>query len=1183
MRLNMPNWAYSGGHILPWRWSCLCMAKQTGKKRPGGMRTGTRAAGWLQSLSQCCGLAVEPSLAAAVRRHQIDALTRHSAMVGAINLVNSLLLASMLREAVPGPLLAAWVGAVWVLWGYLLWHRWRRRHAPPPPAVKPATVRRAIAYAAIAGALWGLASPMVFITGGLQQQLILAFVVGGMCAGAIATLSSFPAICYAYVLPATIPAVIGFVAAGTSTTLVMTAMVVIFIASLLLVMRRGFATVLSGIRAQTHNQDLMNELSTTHARLVDALESVPAGIVVCDLDDRVVACNSRFRSWMTAGKGGRVQPGTPYERVLARTAATIFRRGAGARKQAWIEKRMARHRSRGQPDEITLADGRVVRIHERPTADGGTVSVFLDISDLKENQIELTRQSNLMRAILDHMAQGLVVFDEERHVITANHRVSDLLDAPAEFFEQGRSIDDLIGFSIDRDQYDERTAATVENFRKAAEKGKSFQVIFRRHDGRTIETHCNPMPDGGHVVTYTDVTDHKRAEDARARYSALLQATLDNMGQGLIVFDSELTILAVNQRAMDMLNMPKEVLHVGASFTELIEFAAQRGDYGAGNSEEVVERVLALATGTIPHTFDRTMPGGVILEARAQPRPEGGHVITYTDITERRHAEQRILRAERQLRDGIESIRDGFLLLDADDRVVMHNRRWVEIYDHFGAHNYKSLIGVSFEEILRVSAERGLVGGDDPQTWLRERMERHRHPGDEPVELQLADGRTMLVSERSTSEGGTVLLHTDITALKRAETRLTDAVECLPDCFALFDADDRLVLFNPKYREAFGDAGDIVETGITFEEIIRRGIDRGQFLEAKGREEAFIAERVKEHQTLGRPLEMKMGNGRWYRIEERRTREGGIVGARVDVTELKEREAARQRSEEELARRVGELENLRERLEAQGSELRELAGRLVLARDEAHAANKAKSDFLANMSHELRTPLNAILGFSEIMSQELLGPLGNETYRQYLNDIHESGAHLLSLINDILDISKIEAGRMELHEDRIALREIVDASVRLIRERAETGEIKLVVSLARDLPDIRADARAIKQILLNLLSNAVKFTEAGGQVEVRIETPTEDGVAIAISDNGVGMSEADVKKALIPFGQVDSSLSRKHSGTGLGLPLVRSLAELHGGRLEVVSEPGTGTMATVILPPERLLEPINDAERKSAM
>ncbi|MFQ6017877.1 MAG: sensor histidine kinase [Kiloniellaceae bacterium] len=289
-----------------------------------------------------------------------------------------------------------------------------------------------------------------------------------------------------------------------------------------------------------------------------------------------------------------------------------------------------------------------------------------------------------------------------------------------------------------------------------------------------------------------------------------------------------------------------------------------------------------------------------------------------------------------------------------------------------------------------------------------------------------------------------------------------------------------------------------------------------------------------------------------------------------EVAERKRAEAALRESERALQARLTELEEAHRRLEWQGADLVRLAGDLRIARDEADAASRAKSQFLALMSHELRTPLNAIIGFSEIIRNESFGPVGTIQYRDYANDIHSSGQHLLELINDILDLSKVESGADELHEENTHVPTVVDAAFTLIKDRAAQGGIRLESELQDGLPMLRADQRKLKQILVNLLSNAMKFTEAGGQVTLKTWCRLDSGFVFQVIDTGIGIPPEKIPTVLSPFGQVDTEFSRKHEGTGLGLPLAKAFVERHGGSLDLQSEEGVGTTVTVRFPADRI-------------
>ena len=252
---------------------------------------------------------------------------------------------------------------------------------------------------------------------------------------------------------------------------------------------------------------------------------------------------------------------------------------------------------------------------------------------------------------------------------------------------------------------------------------------------------------------------------------------------------------------------------------------------------------------------------------------------------------------------------------------------------------------------------------------------------------------------------------------------------------------------------------------------------------------------------------------------------------------------------------------------------------LYRAKDAAEVASRAKSAFLANMSHELRTPLNAIIGFSEMLELQTFGALGHPRYRGYARDIGDSGRHLLSVINDVLDISRVEFGALDLVEESIDLAALIAASLRLVESKGRDAGLRLELALPRDLPMITADARRLRQVLLNVLSNAVKFTPAGGLVRVKAAV-TGDGVTVTVEDSGIGIAPEDIVKVLRPFGQIDSRLARKYEGTGLGLPLAKAMTESHGGTLEIRSAPGRGTTVSIGLPAWRIraADPADAAE-----
>jgi len=364
-----------------------------------------------------------------------------------------------------------------------------------------------------------------------------------------------------------------------------------------------------------------------------------------------------------------------------------------------------------------------------------------------------------------------------------------------------------------------------------------------------------------------------------------------------------------------------------------------------------------------------------------------------------------------------------------------------------------------------------------------------------------------------------------------AESRLRDAIESLSEAFALWDAGDQLLLCNRNYGVMLGLSMDQLQPGASRDavtQLIRAGVKQ---------EQPAVAGRY----------EVEMKDGRWLQVSERRTTEGGAVVTITETTTVKRQQETRRANEQQLA---------------------DLARKYEAEKIKAEGANRAKSEFLANMSHELRTPLNAINGFSEMMVGEMYGPLGDPRYGEYASDILSSGQHLLALINDILDMSKIEAGKMHLRFEPISLEEVADSAIRLVRNRAEAVGVALTLDLPT-LPDIEADYRAIKQVLLNLLSNAIKYTPRGGSIVITAEPKADvmgGRIKVSVTDTGIGIPQEDLARLAKPFEQVDSHLARTTSGTGLGLALTKSLVEMHNGVLTLESTPGEGTVVSFVLP-----------------
>ena len=517
-----------------------------------------------------------------------------------------------------------------------------------------------------------------------------------------------------------------------------------------------------------------------------------------------------------------------------------------------------------------------------------------------------------------------------------------------------------------------------------------------------------------------------------------------------------------------------------------------------------------------------------------------GYRGTGRDLTKETLAEERAATAQARLSEAIESVPESFAFFDPEDRLVLCNSRHREIH---AAVAHLLVPGTPFEEICRAIAYREQPAGAQgrEEDWVRDRLQRHIAADKLAFEERQIGDAWYQISDRRTRDGGSVVVQTEITAVKRREQELAEksallraTLDHMGQGLLVLDAELRIRIWNDRWLELLEIAREIVSVGLPFERLMRKAARRGDY--GPGEVDTLVARRMEQFRKPG-PRMVHKTPTRLVEVRRAFMPDGSILFTYADITEDK-------RAEADLRR----------------------------AKDEAEMASRSKTEFLANMSHELRTPLNAIIGFSDILMGQIFGPLGDRRYNDYARDIRDSGLHLLNLINDVLDVSKVEFGKVELAEEPVDIAAVVESCTRLMRDRADSAGVLMVQALPRGLPQIKGDSRRLKQILLNLLSNAVKFTPSGGRVTVRASSAA-DGFRIAVEDTGIGIAKEDLATALRPFGQIDSRLARKYQGTGLGLPLAHSMAELHGGRLELDSLPGHGTTAVIWLPPTRVILP----------
>ncbi len=619
-----------------------------------------------------------------------------------------------------------------------------------------------------------------------------------------------------------------------------------------------------------------------------------------------------------------------------------------------------------------------------------------------------------------------------------------------------------------------------------------------------------------------------------------LQRALEGTDLGLVVIDGRRRIRLTNEWLKSILKIPEELLKTNADFAEALRFCHERGDFDTPEGVPPIDPLIGQLTSE--QTLSRTLTGPNSTPILFRHQHVGGEefLLTFRDISSRHATELALQDSERRLLDFAEASADWFWEMDENYRYTWFSDNYERNFGIEARSRYK-------KSRFELTAEWADEDGEAKHLACLEQRLPFRNVISRPL---LDDDRIVWIRasgapfyDESGNFKGYRGVSSDITEeiafRERARSdseRIATAMDGLRESMALFDGQDRLIFCNEAFRELNNQIADIIVSGVTFEEILRANIGKSYVRDSNDDPEAYVQRRLREFHKPESPVDLELRNGSWVRATVQILDNGERVLTVNDITGLKQAEAD-----------------------------------LRAAKEQAEQANRAKSMFLANMSHELRTPLNAISGFSEIIRQELFGPLGDPHYGEYAQDIHASGQHLLAIINDILDLARIEEGQDKLEDSEQSIAEVINACMPLVRGRATTARVQIGLEIEKDLPRVVLDLRRTKQILINLLSNSIKFTEPGGNITIAAAKSDDGGMVVTVRDSGIGMRPEDIRKALEPFGQIDSSLARRYEGTGLGLSLARQLTEAHGGRLEIDSDLGVGTTVRILLPPDRLV------------
>ena len=735
--------------------------------------------------------------------------------------------------------------------------------------------------------------------------------------------------------------------------------------------------------------------------------------------------------------------------------------------------------------------------------------------------------------IIEVLPVGVALVDPQRRIMLMNQAFRDSLDLPPDAFPPGIPVEDAVRSTAYRGVYgpgdpEEQVTAVL-----AADRSRPGRLRRRVFQGRSFDLFNSPLPDGSYVVTAIETTSLIAARAQAERAVAQTTTAISGLRVGLGAFGPDGVLLFANPRLAELLAVPADRIGPGMTFAALLTMMADSDEYAGADWIAFLAEQREANRG-VPFAVRLLRSNGQVVDVASDPLPDGGWTITVADISQLARAESEAQRRARLLDSILEAVPHGICVYGPDRRVTLFNRSYSLVMA--GA---PVQIGDHIVDVIRRRAESGEFGpgeADDVYSQQmafdisRPQMRRRHRP----------DGSAIDIRTAPLPDGGHISVVTDITPLVQAEDEITRRAEEMSAMLAsirhgilLWSADKRLVASNAIAAELLGHPPGLLTPGRTEAEVHADMVLRGEW---GGGEQALAVARDLQERDRSVPYTRQIvtNAGRVLDMRSDPAPDGGWVSTFTDVTETRT-------AQEELQR----------------------------AKVAAEAANQAKSRFLATMSHELRTPLNAVIGFSDALLREaaVADPVRTGEFAQQIN---AAGRQLLSLINIILDVARIESGRFDLASEWVDVARLIRGAIRQSDSAAQAAEIAVVANLPNGLPALRSDERRLTQALSQLLSNAIKFTDAGGVVTVGARLESDGDMLISVHDTGIGIPAGDLERVFEPFTQLDSTLSRRYQGAGLGLYIARALVTGHGGRLTLRSAPGEGTTAEIRLPASRV-------------
>jgi two-component system cell cycle sensor histidine kinase PleC len=816
----------------------------------------------------------------------------------------------------------------------------------------------------------------------------------------------------------------------------------------------------------------------------------------------------------------------------------------------------------------------------------------------------------MIACTLERTNQGIAVFDTEFNLVYCNRYTQKLMELPDALLKPGTPIKTLFKFNARRGEYGPGDVDDLVNERMQLVRQMQPHRFERlRPDGRVLEIRGEPIEGGGFFTLISDNTQKQQLDQLRrekhedlerlvserskdllkrerelADKTHALETVLEHISQGITMMDKDFNLEVANSRFHELAEIPVSLGKRGTPFSDFMRYNAERGEYGTGDVEKLVNERVELAKKRESHCFERKRPDGTVLEVQGRPTPEGGFVTTFTDITKRtqyeeelrqlqKNLEQKVLQRTQELYESqqtvqkkakelqitLENISQGISYVNNDLEMVFCNSRFLELLE-FPPELGEP--GTPFDRYIRINAERGEYGPGDIEEQVRERVELAKKHTPHHFQRTRPDGTVIDIRGIPLPDGGFVTTYTDVTVQTNAKEELRLAkreleqrvdertfellqrekeseeksalleatVEHITQGISVFDKNMELLVFNKRFLKELGFPENLGRTGTNIESFFRYNAERGEY--GEGNVDRLVQERL-DLAKMAEPhsFERRRPDGSVLQIIGRPMPDaiGGFVTTYTDITELVQ-------TQEKLAE----------------------------ATQKAEHANRAKSDFLSRMSHELRTPLNAIIGFSQLLELYFSKNI-EDKQKEYIANILGAGNHLLDLINEILDLSKIEAGRVSLEMEQVDISSLVIDSVDLVKPLSKDQDIELQIGRL-ETKTLCTDEKRLKQIIVNLLSNAIKYNRPGGNVLIEChEQKTDKSLIISVKDTGIGIpddKEIDLFEPFNRFSAEDTDIE----GTGLGLSICKKLIELMGGTISYERNQDIGSTFSITIP-----------------